>query len=468
MKLPLIFVLAVVLGSAAIDASPVKDAVYKVAIAKRPSTKSHRERVVAHRNHVTAKYRMALSDGLERRSSAALTNYVDNYYTAPVTVGKNQKFTLDLDTGSSDTDSTLTDMGTPFDVKYGSGSVHGNVFKGPLAMGGLSSKIAFGVSYAETGMNGTGMDGLMGLGFSRLSAIGRAGVSGNNWMDALKLSTNVIGFYLSNSVDGDKGEVTIGGVDSSKFSGPFTYIPLISGPGYWQASFAGATFSAGSASGKLVGNTKTFIADTGTTQIILDTAPANAINKAIGAGAYDENIGANPIACSVATTGPDVNMNFGGGSFVIPASTYVVSDGEGGCFSGFVGDAFQRNYYTVYDKSGTGRIGYAKAVHPGGQITTTVTSTTTTATKTTTLTTITDPLVNQCAHPICTVGVKLEASCDPCAKKIINQDPYCGSTGWDTECVGEVKSICKHHLWRLIIPPKRKPDYDRDLDPMSQ
>jgi predicted phosphodiesterase len=49
-----------------------------------------------------------------------------------------------------------------------------------------------------------------------------------------------------------------------------------------------------------------------------------------------------------------------------------------------------------------------------------------------------------CAHDICTAGAKLAKTCDPCVKQICaaGADPYCCSTKWDDQCVGEVASIC--------------------------
>jgi len=47
-----------------------------------------------------------------------------------------------------------------------------------------------------------------------------------------------------------------------------------------------------------------------------------------------------------------------------------------------------------------------------------------------------------CAHPICTAGGPLTASCDACAGKVCGVDPYCCATAWDSVCVGEVQSIC--------------------------
>jgi hypothetical protein len=47
-----------------------------------------------------------------------------------------------------------------------------------------------------------------------------------------------------------------------------------------------------------------------------------------------------------------------------------------------------------------------------------------------------------CAHPICSTGGSLASSCDSCAASICAVDSYCCTTGWDSICVGEVGSVC--------------------------
>ncbi|KAJ3329247.1 hypothetical protein HDU76_008300 [Blyttiomyces sp. JEL0837] len=71
----------------------------------------------------------------------------------------------------------------------------------------------------------------------------------------------------------------------------------------------------------------------------------------------------------------------------------------------------------------------------------TSTTSITTSSKSTTLTSTTSA-TSTCVHSICTTGTALKSACDPCAKQIIAQDSYCGSTSWDSTCVGEVSSIC--------------------------
>jgi hypothetical protein len=47
-----------------------------------------------------------------------------------------------------------------------------------------------------------------------------------------------------------------------------------------------------------------------------------------------------------------------------------------------------------------------------------------------------------CSHATCTAGTKLVTTCDPCVAKICASDSYCCATQWDSQCVGEVASIC--------------------------
>ncbi|HEX4419731.1 MAG TPA: S53 family peptidase [Kofleriaceae bacterium] len=47
-----------------------------------------------------------------------------------------------------------------------------------------------------------------------------------------------------------------------------------------------------------------------------------------------------------------------------------------------------------------------------------------------------------CAHPICSTGTKLVATCDPCTGEICSADSFCCASSWDSICVGEVGSVC--------------------------
>jgi hypothetical protein len=47
-----------------------------------------------------------------------------------------------------------------------------------------------------------------------------------------------------------------------------------------------------------------------------------------------------------------------------------------------------------------------------------------------------------CDHPICSTGTDLDDTCDPCATEVCAADSYCCTTAWDSQCVGEVTSVC--------------------------
>jgi hypothetical protein len=47
-----------------------------------------------------------------------------------------------------------------------------------------------------------------------------------------------------------------------------------------------------------------------------------------------------------------------------------------------------------------------------------------------------------CDHDKCSTGIMLDPTCDPCVEAIIDRDPYCGTTSWDSICVGQVFSVC--------------------------
>ena len=67
------------------------------------------------------------------------------------------------------------------------------------------------------------------------------------------------------------------------------------------------------------------------------------------------------------------------------------------------------------------------------------------------------PPPGTCAHPICAQGTKLTSSCDTCAAQICAQDSYCCNTKWDAQCVGEVGSICGQTCGAPPPPPPPPP-----------
>ncbi|KAJ3154902.1 hypothetical protein HK101_001592 [Irineochytrium annulatum] len=303
-----------------------------------------------------------------RPASAGLLNEADMLWSANISLANGQVFSMDLDT------------------VYGLGAVAGDVFLGPITMAGLTSKIAVGVAAIELYMAGS--DGLLGLGFESISNINLYTGLKASWFDNIGFpaAQQKFAFYLSNSIQGDTGEVTIGSYNSNKFTGNISWFPLTAET-YWQMSIRNWTWAAGSRSGPLAPRAAQYnnvipdaIVDTGTTLIFLPQAPADGINKAIGA-VWNDDLQAYAFhSCSkkglptVTLTSPKPHSF----TFEIEPDYYVIQNTDDNgvptsdCFSGFVnggdtlgifGDVFIRSYYTIFDKAGK-QLGFAKAKHP--------------------------------------------------------------------------------------------------------
>jgi len=161
------------------------------------------------------------------------------------------------------------------------------------------------------------------------------------------------------------GEYVFGGIDSSKFTGSLTYIP-VSQEGYWQIAIDDAGYS-----GQSLGQSSQGIVDTGTTLIIVGDAAAQAIHDNISGATNDPNNGWL-VPCSVAQdTTNYVSFSMGGTNFQVPLADLAyedLGDGSGNCFSGvqggqndlwILGDVFIKNNYCVFSQTSSPSIGIA-------------------------------------------------------------------------------------------------------------
>lgn len=190
------------------------------------------------------------------------------------------------------------------------------------------------------------------------------------------ISTEVLGVYFApesgSDTDDANGELTLGGVDTTKYTGTLTYFPrLTSGTAseYWGitvASFTqGTTTLATSASG---------IVDTGTTLIYIPTSAYNSFLSAAGGGKTDSSSG-----LAVFTTKPTTNfgIKFGSTTYTLTPAQYLVptaqysyygltsgkyyawiNNGGSSGVNTIIGQKFLENYYSVFDTTNS-RIGFA-------------------------------------------------------------------------------------------------------------
>ncbi|KAM0338866.1 hypothetical protein ACHAPU_011148 [Fusarium lateritium] len=323
-------------------------------------------------------------------SSGSVTNE-DVSYVAPVIIG-GKTWDLIVDTGSSNTwcgaqsscepTSSGKSTGGSVSVSYGSGSFSGTEYTDKVSFGGLTvTSQSIAAATRATGFSG--VDGIIGFGPVGLT---QSTVSNANtvptFMDNLykqgSISSEVLGvsFRPESGSDSDdtNGELTLGGTDSSKYSGSITYFPTLtsgSAAAYWGISIASFTYGS-----TTLASSSTGIVDTGTTLIYIPTSAYNKFLSAAG-GKTDSSTG-----LAVFTTKPTANFGIKFGSttytltpaqYLVPTAQYSnfgltsgkyyswVSDGGSSGVNTIIGQKFLETYYSVYDTTNS-RIGFATAV----------------------------------------------------------------------------------------------------------
>jgi len=202
------------------------------------------------------------------------------------------------------------------------------------------------------------------------------------------LASNLFAFYLQSDSAQD-GELTLGGVDTNKYTGSISYIPLTSKT-YYLVSLGGATIN-----GNKYSTASSAIVDSGTSFLVGPTSDVANIARLAG-GSYSSRYGVYVVSCLA--TVPPVSFTLGSGStattYSVPSSSWVIQQGglcylaiQGsnmrsptGGYMWILGDAFMRQWYTIFD-IGNSRLGFAQAAPASG--TTGAPGTTTTSSGTT-------------------------------------------------------------------------------------
>ncbi|XP_011210080.2 lysosomal aspartic protease [Bactrocera dorsalis] len=326
-------------------------------------------------------------------TSEQLSNYLDDQYYGPITIGTPpQNFNVLFDTGSSNlwvpgapcasTDeaclthntydssasSTYQANGQSFAIAYGSGSLTGYLAVDTVTFNGLSiSEQTFAVATSEPGTTFlySEFDGILGMGYQQIAVDNVVPPFYNLYTQGL-IDSPVFAFYLtSNGTSTQGGELTLGGVDSNHYVGELTYVPVVS-EGYWQFNMDSVIIN-----GEYICDECSAIADTGTSLLAVPTDIYESVQNAIGAQLSSDE--AYYVDCSVVSSLPTISFGIGGTTFSLSGSDYIVeSDDENGdvvCMSAFqdagtnfwiLGDVFISKYYTVFDL-GNNQVGFAPA-----------------------------------------------------------------------------------------------------------
>ncbi|XP_039952648.1 lysosomal aspartic protease-like [Bactrocera tryoni] len=326
-------------------------------------------------------------------TSEQLSNYLDDQYYGPITIGTPpQNFNVLFDTGSSNlwvpgapcasTDeaclthntydssasSTYQANGQSFAIAYGSGSLTGYLAVDTVTFNGLSiAQQTFAVATSEPGTTFlySEFDGILGMGYQQIAVDNVVPPFYNLYTQGL-IDSPVFAFYLtSNGTSTQGGELTLGGVDTNHYVGELTYVPVVS-EGYWQFNMDSVIIN-----DEDICSECSAIADTGTSLLAVPTDIYENVQNAIGAQLSSDE--AYYVDCSVVSSLPTISFGIGGTTFSLSGSDYIVeSDDENGgvvCMSAFedagtnfwiLGDVFISKYYTVFDM-GNNQVGFAPA-----------------------------------------------------------------------------------------------------------
>ncbi|KAJ1939350.1 aspartic proteinase precursor [Linderina macrospora] len=318
-----------------------------------------------------------------------ISNFMNAQYYGEIEVGTPaQTFTVIFDTGSSNLwvpsaecssiacffhkkydhsqSSTYKANGTEFAIRYGTGSLEGYVSTDTLSVGGIEvPNQDFAEATKEPGLTFAfgRFDGIFGLGYDTIS-VNRIVPPFYHMVNKNLVDRPMFSFYLSDTKNGDDGEMVLGGYNSDHFSGELQWAN-VRRKGYWEVELEAAAFGDDEVP---MENTGAAI-DTGSSLLVLPTTLSDLINKQIGAKKSWN--GQYTVDCSRIPSLPPFTLQFGGKKYQLDAKDYIL-EVQGQCVSGFmgmdipeplgpiwiIGDVFLRKFYTVYDL-GKNRVGFA-------------------------------------------------------------------------------------------------------------
>ncbi|XP_028587866.1 gastricsin-like [Podarcis muralis] len=322
-----------------------------------------------------------------------LANYMDMSYYGEISIGTPpQNFLVLFDTGSSNLwvpsvycqsqactnhplfnpsqSSTYSTNDQTFSLQYGTGSLTGLFGYDTVTIQGISiTNQEFGLSETEPGTNFVyaQFDGILGLAYPAISSGGATTVMQGMLQQNL-LDAPVFGFYLSGQEGNQGGELALGGVDSSLYSGQIVWTPVTQ-EAYWQIAIE--SFYIGNQISNWCSQGCQAIVDTGTSLL---TAPQQVFGELMQyIGAEQDSNGEYVVSCSNIQSMPTITFVIGGSSFPLSPSAYVLQNNSGYCSIGIMptylpsqngqplwilGDVFLRSYYSVYDL-GNNQVGFA-------------------------------------------------------------------------------------------------------------
>ena len=346
----------------------------------------------------------SLQDSSNVSNSDLLTSISSVYYVGPIEVGT-QTFRVIYDTGSNllwvpsgSCDSSCNghpaftgqaqSLSQDWTVTYGSGTVTGTYVTAPVSIADAnltSFKLGLANNVGFDGFNGAEFDGLLGLAWPSLNSEDNVPAIVPSLFTAGQSPANLFTMYLA--ADGSGGELSLGEIDTSRYQGNITWLPLILAE-WWTVRLNGVSVGNQAVSG--TGGTA--ILDSGTSLIAGPNDQVMNIMDAIqNSGVtvyYDQDSGLYAVRCSDVSSLPDLTFTLSGSDrdqyhYVMPGTAYVIKSlsndpsvcplaingmSGGGSLDWILGDPFLRTFYSIYDYENQ-RAGLALAYPSAGSVT---------------------------------------------------------------------------------------------------
>ncbi|KAI1371440.1 acid protease [Hypoxylon crocopeplum] len=339
----------------------------------------------------------AASNGQATGSAANGTGLVtatpeanDVEYLSPVKIG-GQTLNLDFDSGSSDLwvfnsqlsqaatqghtvfDPTQSNtfslmQGATFEISYGDGSgAAGNVGTDTVDIGGATvtqQAVELATAVSQSFVEDTSNNGLLGLAFSSLNTVQPQ--QQKTFFDNV-MSSLAEPLFTADLRAQAAGAYEFGRVDTSKFTGDMTWVPVNTTDGFWQFTSEQFAIDGGEPQTSTAGAQA--IADTGTTLLLADPAVAQAYYAQVDGAVDDEQQGGFTFPCDAQL--PDLQLDVGGNMATVKGTdiNFAQVDDQT-CFGGLqatpaglqvYGDIFFKSNFIAFN-GGNNTLGFAQHV----------------------------------------------------------------------------------------------------------
>ncbi len=181
-------------------------------------------------------------------------------------------------------------------IRYGDGSgARGTVGTDTVNIGGATvtrQAVELATALSQSFVRDLNSDGLLGLGFSKLNTV--KPTQQKTFFDNV-MADLAQPVFTANLRRDDTGSYEFGNIDTSKFAGDLTYIPIDNSRGWWE--FASTRFSVDGQEQQNP-NPSPAIADTGTSLMLVDDFVAEAYYSKVKGAKMDQDVGGYIYPCS--------------------------------------------------------------------------------------------------------------------------------------------------------------------------